>query len=294
MAALSLITADATFDRWDDEVLILDLDAGTPVLLVRPATTAAKEEVAAAPEELELAAPEVVTETTEPAEAASEPVEDPDSSTDDDIAALLEDLDAVEPSQDSAPSLKEALARSAAQLESEGIVAPESVGPAPDEDATPADVSDEEAAPEVEEAPVAWPWDTGDEKKFDLDSIEESRDESGSLVRASGDDEAMSFAKPVILGAEYSATPEQEDPPVEPPAPAAEVAEPTEPEAPVAVDPGADSSDFIDLGAAEPAAPAPMVPEDIAALTCSDCVYDSSCPNRGQLLPASCGSFQWK
>jgi hypothetical protein len=40
-------------------------------------------------------------------------------------------------------------------------------------------------------------------------------------------------------------------------------------------------SDFIDLG-------------DIASMTCDDCVYAETCPNRGQMLPTSCGSFQWK
>ena len=37
LAELSRITADPTFDAWDDEVILLDADAGTPVLLLRPA-----------------------------------------------------------------------------------------------------------------------------------------------------------------------------------------------------------------------------------------------------------------
>jgi hypothetical protein len=37
MAELGRMTADPSFDRWDDEVFLIDLDAATPVLLVRPA-----------------------------------------------------------------------------------------------------------------------------------------------------------------------------------------------------------------------------------------------------------------
>ena len=36
LAELGRITADSAFDRWADEVLVFDLEAGTPVLLVRP------------------------------------------------------------------------------------------------------------------------------------------------------------------------------------------------------------------------------------------------------------------
>ena len=305
MAELSRITAAPSFDRWDDEVLLVDVDSGTPILMVRPAAPEPEVAAEALPDETD--EPEVGEETepepepevaisdddaTEAEDAAAddagaeaadtdESSAPPEPSTDDEIAALLEDLDAHETTPTAAPSLKEALERSAARLESEGIVAPESVGPAPEP--SPVEVDDAvEPEIEVDEAPAAWPWDTAaEEKKFDLDSYEESHDESESLIRAPGDDETLSFAKPVILGGEYADIA---------PEPAPEPAPEAEP-APVADSPG---SDFIDLGPAEQAAPAPMVSDELEALTCADCVYDSTCPNRGQLLPASCGSFQWK
>jgi len=40
LSELSLITADPDFDAWDDDVLLLDVESGTPVLLVRPAVAA--------------------------------------------------------------------------------------------------------------------------------------------------------------------------------------------------------------------------------------------------------------
>jgi len=33
---------------------------------------------------------------------------------------------------------------------------------------------------------------------------------------------------------------------------------------------------------------------DEAGLTCNECVYDETCPNRDQRSPQECGSFQWK
>lgn len=344
MAELSRITAAPTFDRWDDEVLLVDVDSGTPILMVRPAAPEAVadepgpvSEIAAtdtaladaddgepqdvdSPAEGALDAPEAgdggesdavdepdaVEDTAddsseETAEEAGIVEDDTASSTDDEIAALLEDLDAPEAVPSTPPSLKEALERSAARLEAEGIVAPESVGPAPAPDesapeATPVEaVTDDSAAepvPVPDEAPAAWPWDTApEEKAFDLDAFEESHDQSESLVRAPGDDETLSFAKPVILGGEYADVVPATV--VEAPAPAPEpVAETPAPEPATETD--ATGSDFIDLGPAEPAAPAPMVSDELSALTCADCVYDATCPNRGQLLPASCGSFQWK
>ncbi len=235
LAELSRLTAEPGFDRWTDEVFVLDLDAGTPVLMVRPATVE----------------PPVVAEPEKEAEE------------DDDIAALLDDLD-----EEDAPSLKDALVRTTTQLESEGIVAPDSVGPLPADEV----VSDPEDEPvselPSEGAPAAWPWDTAQaaEKHFDLDSLEASGNEGDSLVRAPGDDETLAISQPVILGSDFP----------DPPSPV---------------------SDFIELDATQTAPQAVgeyTEVNDLSALTCDDCVYTETCPNRGQLLPASCGSFQWK
>lgn len=51
LAALAALTADPAFSRWDDEVLLLDIDSATPVLLVRPAAPAVPLEFVAEIEE---------------------------------------------------------------------------------------------------------------------------------------------------------------------------------------------------------------------------------------------------
>ncbi len=63
LAELGRITAQPTFSNWDDEVLMLDLESGTPVLLVRPADQAspATESDAPASDEPETALDEVET-----------------------------------------------------------------------------------------------------------------------------------------------------------------------------------------------------------------------------------------
>jgi len=85
-----------------------------------------------------------------------------------------------------------------------------------------------------------------------------------------------------------------------------EVIDTTPPVAPVSDPPetlSADAeveSDFIlDL---DPIAPV-AVPQgyevsessaEIAAMSCDDCVYVTTCPNKDERDPSSCGSFQWK
>jgi hypothetical protein len=99
LAELGRITADAAFDRWSDEVVLIDLDAGTPVLLVRPAETAATP------------SPDVESEAEEDseAEADSESPDDPESAV---FAALADQEPADEPDDDAAevePELVEAV-----------------------------------------------------------------------------------------------------------------------------------------------------------------------------------------
>jgi len=219
LAELSRLTSDPEFDGWDTEVLVLDIDTGTPVLLVRPAGAhdagaetpetgaepeataehatpehdaalaavlqdledgeSAELEPAATPAELEAASASREPESTataeeeEPAVASDEepdatPVaedafvaeaaEEPVLRVDDEWAA------AVEESAENDQSLKDALLRTAAQMEAQGISAPESVGPAADDapeaaiepisETVVADVSPEEEVPVEQEAPV--------------------------------------------------------------------------------------------------------------------------------------------
>ncbi|TLM98851.1 MAG: hypothetical protein FDZ75_01430 [Actinobacteria bacterium] len=467
LAELSRLTADAGFAHWDSEVFVLDLDAGTPVLLVRPAVAEdvaepepepeaeAEEEEATAEEEPEPEAEEPEAEEEPEADAAeaeeesaeaeepdeepeadaeleaeSESDEEPEADADepdeeleaeaepepeaeleaeeeaepepetepeaDEIAAVIEDLEseddedeavtaeaeesveeepeaelvdeafaeAVE--EDTAGSLKKALERTAASMEAEGIVAPESVGPA--------EASAEEEGTEESSAENAWPWDTQATGSFKLDALEEPGVDEGSLVRAAGDDETMAASRPVILGAydetaveaedaaasierivEDLSIPEVPEIPAVPEVPEPEASPEPEPEAapavafdtPIGAPPaiaepewvvkgrkpkfdevkladtktaparpkaerqaesmgqpvsGADvapsASDFIDLdevpAATQPSGYSASGAGATAEMTCGDCVYFDTCPNKDQRDPATCGSFQWK
>ncbi len=361
MAELSRITADESFSLWDHEVVVGDLQGTTPVLLVRPAHATApapepSSEVTATPQPDESEADLISTD-----EAVSEPASAPETERAPELSTGSE--------EEQTEDLKEALRRTTVSLEAEGIVPPESVGPAETpvvteagveegESTAAADVDQGEGQGEGQEAPdafpeapdavvveadvPAWPWATKEEPKpFDLDALEEPGEDEGSLVRAPGDDETMSAARPVILGAYEEApsadtsdvdalladleSPEvpdtssvREEPssvvpiPVPPPLPseesssagaASEVADPSAPDlarpqdvaqsmsalgspelgAPESTGPG---SDFVDLP--------PVSSDPIDNMTCEDCVYTETCPNKGQRDPASCGSFQWK
>lgn len=137
LARLSELTKDPSFGHWDAEVFVLDLEAGTPVLLVRPEPATAE---AAEPTE------EIVAEEAEPVG---------DAAIADEIVAEAE----VAAEAEEAASLKDALARTAERMESEGIVAPESVGPgeeaAPEAEAEP---GEPERETEAASAEVQWPW----------------------------------------------------------------------------------------------------------------------------------------
>jgi hypothetical protein len=88
---------------------------------------------------------------------------------------------------------------------------------------------------------------------------------------------------------------------------AAEVREPQgaidaqiEPEAPVAAT--ATATDAVESGpaTAEPAADEQSAGSyepgriDMETYTCDDCVYEGTCPKKGEETPATCGSFQWR
>ncbi len=220
----------------------------------------------------------------------------------------------TEAENESGISLKDALLRTARQMEGEGIVAPESVGPA---EAEPEAVSEPEPVEPAEAVP-AWPWDTQapDTAPFALDALEEPGTDEGSLVRAAGDDDTMAAARPVILGA-YGEAPLPPQPDVLPaidlpevaaePAAAEPVLEPEVVQSPASTEQVAEPapepavSDFIlDLDEVAPSpATAPeagysVTESTVAHMTCSDCVYVDTCPNKDQRDPSSCGSFQWK
>jgi len=429
LVELSHLTASPEFQAWDSEVVVIDSDLGTPVVLVRPSAveTPAEEPVptgdqpaietdpvAEEPDEAlaavlldlgvdsEAPSPEVPLEPDsvdeEPAAAATEAIEvEPTAAGDSTfVGEGDEEAIAVDPAwaqavvatsdQTAEDSLKDALKRTAAHMEAEGITAPESVGPGetvlleqPAEEATADDepasaempsgeqhepesevdaetVADfvaeasaeevrpvfEEVSPPVEaesgqqtadEAPAAtaaWPWDTlvDSDSASELSGLEAPGPDDESMIRALADDEA---SRTVVLG-EYGDTPAPEDaaasadvgaasepetvveqptPPAESDpetaaavdeAPAAEQPEDLLPESPaeepdpvpLAEEP---TSDFIELG--EVVAPEPVKAYepgdvDIDGMTCDDCVYVDTCPNKDEREPTTCGSFQWK
>lgn len=401
LAELSRLTADPSFDLWDAEVFVVDLETATPVLLVRPvempspaekpapAVEEVAEEVAdvgvaeAEPEaEVPAEEPEAAAKELEAGEPTEElRVEEPEPIVVDE--AVVDEIIAeaiAEESAEAGTSLKDALMRTAAHMESTGIVAPESVGPATDVVEPEAQIEEPEAQAEPEElveaetpsaepAPVveepvaageaAWPWAVAaaDVSMPSLSALEEPAiDVEGGLLRGSIDDETFAAARPVILGAyagegqdeaapvapieleelavEESAQPEaveiiettaiaQDE--IAPAAPIAEVEAAPEPAidsmiadlepieleevqtAPApepAVEPAPatevdDISDFIlDLEASVSGpVPGPAgTPEapGVESMTCNDCVYVATCPNKDQRDPANCGSFQWK
>lgn len=371
LAELSKLTSVPGFDHWDAEVFVLDLETGTPILLMRP-EAAAEAPVAEVAEESEAEEALVVGEAEEApvaeedaepqvadaaleAEAVEEPaevtleeesapeespapeVEEPEE--DEALAAVISDLAAesledavvveapepvvvepadvqaasakasegeteqvdaayaeavVEAASDEPSTLKAALERTAAQMAASGITPPESVGPA----AELAAADDEAVSEQGPAADAAWPWATSGEDDgpaFKIDALEEPGVDEGSLVRAAGDDDTMSYSRPVILGA-YEEAPE-ESAVADVPAPEVEAVAPEEtaPEPPM-VEP---QSDFIldleQIEAAVEAEPAGYrAPDAPREMSCNDCVYVETCPNRDQRDPSTCGSFQWK
>jgi len=249
LAALSSVTAEPGFDLWDAEVLLLETDSGTPVLLVRPQIVTVEaavdveapvideldeeplETVVTDEVEIEVATAEVSPTDIGPLGEADAGDEEPIVVADDDPAtevrvevgsesiptvevdvapepmvaveddaitdAIMEDLEAEE--QSAAGALREALARTTAQMEADGIVAPESIG------APASDAPDSDAAPTVDKE---WPWDVATEPEpliapeiaFVLGELEEPSLDDGSILRGSIDDDTFAAARPVIMG----------------------------------------------------------------------------------------------
>lgn len=322
---LARLTGEPTFSGWDDEIVVLDDASGAPVLLVRPAeprgfSEAAEgepaeeravlaEESAAVPREAE----ELVTETIV--------VETPVPET----GPEARDADADR----ARTELKEALARSAAQLEAEGVVPPASVEPAGEQD-------------RALTAPAAWPWDVESAPAADGAGAAGELAESASVAASAPEAQAPVAGPSAAPEEDVVQEPRPEDgglsaaPPVRDP-----LEEPgydDEPLIRVSVGPdileaalgaaglaaslegqteAGEASDFVDLSAmpvdsaesgpapapttdaltSAPAADdagAPSPSSSLETMTCDDCVYVETCPNSGQRTPASCGSFQWK
>lgn len=336
MDALAALSADPGFAHRDADVFVSDLDQAVPVLLVAPAAPAP----APATEDV----PETVSESVV-VEADLEVVSDDRS---DDVSAeeepgeleVAEEVEQPEESEGEAEpepgvsTLAEALRGAAGALESSGIVAPESVGPAP---AAPGAVS-----PDVATEPGAWPWEkasgggeqaTGESDVYTPSPFEEPAVDAGDLVMTPLDGAGTpEGSRPVIMG-DYADDSDEEEvpaPPVmdytEPPGdvdlifesapevpapPAVELADEEISAEDVTASILADLETIEDPAAEDPEAgvaidsPVPDAENDIptaaetaaldtSTLTCDDCVYVNTCPNRDGLDPSSCGNFQWK
>ncbi|MDO8987049.1 MAG: hypothetical protein Q7V14_02370, partial [Coriobacteriia bacterium] len=141
--ALTRLSGELTFEHRDAEVFVLDLDSGVPILLV---STPAAAPVVAINEDTPDEAPaeaEPTLDETPAEEPGDEPAHDAGvwEAPSDVVAVPLTD-------KPKGTGLAGALKRATGALESEGIVAPESIGPA--------------AVIEEVEPEATWPWDTAD------------------------------------------------------------------------------------------------------------------------------------
>ncbi len=173
LAELSRLSAEGGVPL-TDEVFVVDLDAATPVLLVAqaPVTPSPAEEPTApgVEDDVRVSDASVWEAPVEPeAEAVAEPVEPAVAEA---VLADLEDSPVPDVADQEAPAAEEpvalhdALKRAAGALESDGIVAPESVGPV-DTPSVPAPLAEAADAveavpvpePAPESTPASWPWD---------------------------------------------------------------------------------------------------------------------------------------
>lgn len=330
--ALARMTID---DDLDSEAYVADLEAATPVFVVaraaRHEAPTAEPEAAVASEPEPIPAEDLAEDVeTQPQDGATvdeeetlpteqslaqgeaiespeeEALEAPDMTAEPSESASTFEAPAEEPGVEE-PALADVLKRAATTLEDEGIVVPESVGPAPSAE-TPAAAAEEGAeAPEAPEgAAESWPWENAGspdaaQPAYVPDPLEEPAVDASTIVYAKGDEESVELSKPVYMGA-YDETPTQIEPGLDQIAPQAPQAAPAAPD-PSDAGPLPVSGGIIGDLEIEPQLAAPrtetagFTAESTTAadnLSCEDCVYQNTCPNKDELTPGSCGSFQWK
>ncbi len=335
--ALSQISSDPDSTHRSAEVFVADLDQAMPVLVVASAAPAAVDSAAVVETE---PAEEIVTEALVVEEPIAEAV----------MKDARESAESADPEPEESPSLAHALKNAATSLESEGIVAPESVGPVSvpaepeawpwEKSGASEDAADTPGSPEPESVEITEPPEAEAQAEEPIlseppvdeilieeptpayvpDPFEEPSVDVGDLVSARGADD-LDLSRTVVMGAYADEDVSIPSPPIAEfdESTAVEPIEtlPTEtaPEAPVFEDsavaesvatpvPELDEDDEIsgmlaDLETIEtPEADATENPrkedENGVALTCDDCVYVNTCPNKNELEPGSCGNFQWK
>jgi len=315
LAALSQMTADPGFDAWDSEVLLVDIDSTLPVLLVRPAQAEAEVDFIAS----SLPAAQTVIRSDE-AEAfasyVSLAVEDADLPGIEDVAE--EDVSAIDMMQVTPPAsvtvrpeildaprvddLRESLLRTASVMEAEAEVALE---------------AETDAAAEPEWLVAAEP-EVGQQRP--MESLPEvavvaepqSVVEVVPEVAVVAEPQSVAKIEPEVPPTFYQPAAPSE------PRPTLDVAAPeTWPwdvtaahDGSSVVEPHSGGSEFLADLEPIPVTPEPAfqvvgsyAPEMAEAAphseleggyVCSDCVYESTCPNKDQRVPKDCGTFQWK
>ncbi len=167
--------------------------------------------------------------------------------------------------------------RIAAEPESLGATTPDEA-----EESSAAPASDVDTEPEAEAHPA--------------EPVESTvEDDSAGSTDFDAESEALSSPEPAGL---VDPQPVVELQPAVDPQPIVEA--PVDPEVSLGETAEPESDFILDLDD-PPAAPAPpgySAPTksdvDISGMTCDDCVYVSTCPNKDERDPSSCGSFQWK
>ena len=262
----------------------------------------------------------VAPESIGPAEVAEAEAE-PEPDTIEDVLDQPWLAETGEPAaDDSAPVLKNALdleqefepvvapaAEPVVEPEPEPVVEPE---PEPEPTTIVAEIETEPISPEGADA--AWPWDTAsapaseqpssadestgvedapeetpapvdallaesapaDGSTFVPDPFEEPATDPGDYIKVQIGDDSSSMGRTVVMGA-Y----------------AEETAGEPEPDTAPGTDTEIDSM-LADLGRVGDAGGSPG--SDLADLTCEDCVYVNTCPNKEGLDPSKCGNFQWR
>ncbi|MBW6468227.1 MAG: hypothetical protein K0B85_03605 [Coriobacteriia bacterium] len=279
-----------------DEVVLVDLDASTPVLIVTPPPA---QEEAVPEQDVDSAAPEAGTAAVPVETAASAPLP-PTIEVEDAIAeAIIADA-RDQYLEDAAAEVLPVEPVDAPPDEMDHSLEPEqeAVPPAVEDVFEPLDEPGVPATPVVtaDEEPAArtWPWEPapvpiespGSPVETVADVTDEPEKEASAPpiadedapVGESDDEVSGLLADLEEIGAE---APAQESPEESADSPA--VPDPAVPETTPEASAEPESSKAYEAGAS-----------DITTLTCDDCIYLNTCPKKGESDPTSCGSFQWK
>lgn len=303
--ALETLAASDQSDLASYDIVLVDLDAGIPIIVVqppqspvaaleaeaadeRPLLHAMEPEAAAGPESAAGVEPEAVPPLAgldELAADAAYPADEAAFAAD--AFAALEEPSAPVEIEAGSEAGEEALAEPA-PADAAGWEPPAYGIPPAAAEPEPEPIVAEEQAP----SPAA-----SDEQGL-LDALRRAADsliQQGIEVPEPGGQEAPAPVEAADALAVEEAIPVAEPmgvvetPPAEPAPSEADLASVVEPVRPVIM------GEYPET--VQPAEPQPYQPAgdlEIAAYTCDDCVYSNTCPKAGESSPADCGTFQWR